>query len=715
MADENIWRKAYLGSARIRCDSLVPTQGPELSLNPSKLKPLVDIFSNGRCRPFDESHRIRVLLTRDEWRTLKEGISIRELNQLALPPLELREGVRLRYLHGRHRLAACQIVMPPPDQWWGVDFYLKEQIPSRLQFEHLIQYENTQPYSDGIIFREICQRRGDDPEQCQLWLTRLAANPSKIRDLRQLLRQQRLFPLVDAFVSLFPLEGLWQDFRLGTFHRILTLRCTEELTEYLRHIKRTWEFLLGDAPFYVDAYTIRCLEGRSPHYSRIDRGHIRRSINDRSAFFWVANEDQRVGIQERCCKVGHIIPSIRTFLEDTMWLEPPSRVIRRLLPSKSHTTIRRALWQCYVGSEHQKQEEFAEAYRKLWLHALRHFHDLDTLQPRRENRRSSLLPPRSPTEAWLRLAELARSLGFHTSVVMSAQHSVNIEEAMTPVRRYPRVTIPVHQKFDIRRRCGRMFELAYKSNQRDLHLTNIYRTLTAEDIDNSVTAFAVSRDTFMAFFGRSRPSTLKIFPDPENELLMSVQVSAEAIDSIYRASFCYEDECLNESDGQDTNEVAESAQEPMDTVMNDIANLQVPHRHDTPAQTLDRIIVEAPDSAASHLVWPQGMSPRPPTGPIDHEMLEDHSQEQQQSEQEIPDITEDPSGEQQQPDALKPMEAREDSSSSPGLQNDSAILPAANSAPFRDTHSSRTYGFPSQSSRTLELTSEEQLPPGYHL
>lgn len=90
----------------------------------------------------------------------------------------------------------------------------------------MIDFENTQPYNDGVIFREICLQRGDEDSQ-KTWMARLAANPSKLRDFRQLLRQQRQLPLLNELKSLCAIEGLWQDFKIGTFHRILTMRCTE--------------------------------------------------------------------------------------------------------------------------------------------------------------------------------------------------------------------------------------------------------------------------------------------------------------------------------------------------------------------------------------------------------------------------------------------------------------------------------------------------------
>ena len=132
MSEDNPWRDAYAGSAKIRCESLAPTEGPEVSLDTSKLKRLVDIFALGGCRRLDESHRLRVLLKRSDWTKLTSTVGAQALRRRELPLLHVPDDVPpLKYLHGRHRLAACRLVLEPAEQWWGVDFYLQEGKPHK--------------------------------------------------------------------------------------------------------------------------------------------------------------------------------------------------------------------------------------------------------------------------------------------------------------------------------------------------------------------------------------------------------------------------------------------------------------------------------------------------------------------------------------------------------------------------------------------------------
>jgi len=54
---------------------------------------------------------------------------------------------------------------------------------------------------------------------------------SKRRDINQLQRMRdksaEMFKLNEAFDKLLPYIGLWSALQIGTFHRLLTLRCPE--------------------------------------------------------------------------------------------------------------------------------------------------------------------------------------------------------------------------------------------------------------------------------------------------------------------------------------------------------------------------------------------------------------------------------------------------------------------------------------------------------
>ena len=91
-------------------------------------------------------------------------------------------------------------------------------------------YSNSTDYSDGEIFRYIRlgEQRGD-VLGVKKWMARLSE--SKRTDILKLKRQAEKSNAMAAFQSaldaLLPYVGLWPAFQIGTFHRLLQMRCPE--------------------------------------------------------------------------------------------------------------------------------------------------------------------------------------------------------------------------------------------------------------------------------------------------------------------------------------------------------------------------------------------------------------------------------------------------------------------------------------------------------
>lgn len=69
-----------------------------------------------------------------------------------------------------------------------------------------------------------CQTRQDSVGEGR-WLARLTE--AKRKDLKQLQQRDELKHLAKALDSLLPYVGFWPDLRIGTFHRVLNLKCPE--------------------------------------------------------------------------------------------------------------------------------------------------------------------------------------------------------------------------------------------------------------------------------------------------------------------------------------------------------------------------------------------------------------------------------------------------------------------------------------------------------
>ena len=88
------------------------------------------------------------------------------------------------------------------------------------------EYSNSRYFCDGDIF---CQLRHNqitlnDFEEGR-WLARLSE--SKRKDLNQLQKRLELKRLNLILDKLLPFRGLWPPLQIGTFHRLLTLKCPE--------------------------------------------------------------------------------------------------------------------------------------------------------------------------------------------------------------------------------------------------------------------------------------------------------------------------------------------------------------------------------------------------------------------------------------------------------------------------------------------------------
>lgn len=92
------------------------------------------------------------------------------------------------------------------------------------------EYSNSRNFSDGDIFRNLrYHQMNNNKQEAGKWMARLSE--SKRRDVIQLqkmaLQSTAMSALSDAFDRLLPYIGLWSALQLGTFHRLLTLRCPE--------------------------------------------------------------------------------------------------------------------------------------------------------------------------------------------------------------------------------------------------------------------------------------------------------------------------------------------------------------------------------------------------------------------------------------------------------------------------------------------------------
>ena len=347
---------------------------------------------------------------------------------------------------------------------------------------------------------------------------------------------------------------------------LLTL--PQEMTRYVTRIQNTWNRITiqrEEVRRVLDAKTVSVLQGRCPKY-RGDSDLIRAEWKD----VFSRLSAHKATIWAEIAKIDYIIPSIHTFLEDTKLLEPPARIMKTLLPSPCKTTILREFELMHNGSTEwllQTTETISEpqneassaaarhnAYRQLWLYAIRHFPAM-TGQPLRKDP-GKMKPPRPALELiwWNRFTQLALNCGY-TGIDRKYVNDDDVDHEM--VKAFLRQVRP-HQVYagnmqnevqdlvqyikhiryvgvgetgedaemqdqehvgaigvpcgsDITFRCGVPFDTAFKEDQAALFLPLVDSSQTCGE---QIRSFAVKKDIFHGFFGLPEdPNHL----DPRNQ------------------------------------------------------------------------------------------------------------------------------------------------------------------------------------------------------
>ena len=127
----------FQGTVRVSLQHLVfdpdllgrPKQQFLQSKNVERLR---NIFAIEGCHRLEPTHRIAALISRQELQLLERDSNLSQTALLHsnadaesdLPMLIMPTGMRLRVLHGQHRLEAARKFLPSKDAWWAVDLYL---------------------------------------------------------------------------------------------------------------------------------------------------------------------------------------------------------------------------------------------------------------------------------------------------------------------------------------------------------------------------------------------------------------------------------------------------------------------------------------------------------------------------------------------------------------------------------------------------------------
>ncbi|KAI8715198.1 hypothetical protein NCS52_01027000 [Fusarium sp. LHS14.1] len=180
-------------------------------------------------------------------------------------------------------------------------------------------------YSHGEICRQALLH-DKTPSLYRQWLERLP--PGKAKHMSMIFLRSEIWSAMKDMASL---PGLWEDIKLGNWAKHLAAHVDELIVVYWRdHMRKIWDEIfegLEDQQCYLDPYTARFVQFKSPARSRTDRRAIRDEMAKGSLFPNIADQAQRDKLLDNIVKIKAIIPSILTFHENMRYLTTGARIL----------------------------------------------------------------------------------------------------------------------------------------------------------------------------------------------------------------------------------------------------------------------------------------------------------------------------------------------------------------------------------------------------
>ncbi|KAL8789533.1 MAG: hypothetical protein Q9213_001146 [Squamulea squamosa] len=158
-------------------------------------------------------------------------------------------------------------------------------------------------------------------------------------------------------------------------------------------------------------------------------------MHENNLFPKITDVTTRTRILQKLLEVSTLVPLLSTFFEDTKWLEPVAKIIRKLLPTRYKKSNRFAMYQKYTGSKCKagiihiqgRRQWHTEArldmhqmecgYRQLCIFAWRHFPELIGIAPHKNKGTAKPKIQQINKHSWRRLGRLAQGLGFDSEEI----------------------------------------------------------------------------------------------------------------------------------------------------------------------------------------------------------------------------------------------------------------------------------------------------------
>ncbi|EKV12001.1 hypothetical protein PDIG_47160 [Penicillium digitatum PHI26] len=391
----------------------------------SNVDRLLHRFDYEGCRRLDPLTWIPCEIKLSELQPLVSSLSSGDPKEIILP-----DDWNLHCFQGKHQIAAAREWLAPSNTWWIFNLYDAERLSDDCRRRLRECDSRSHTFTDGEIFRNIRHyQQRDEIDAAKEWLARWS--PTKCGEFNRIYEpkgksQDEFRCLGRRLDALLCFPALWTPWHMGT--HLPSLKCPEELSDFLAEIRSAWQSFTCQNSQFLDPSTLAMLEGRCPRLSMADYQYIKNAFQDGSAFSMVNNPTLRSKMQHAVLGYRKIIPSLRTFLENTKYLKAMTDVVKKILPVNFKGTIRQAMFRYYVAPRNQqfyiqslenkfvqkvgpKDFGFWSAYRQLFLFAMRHFCGMTDSQPLGFSQ-SSRARCLDRSELWQRLRLLISKIGF---------------------------------------------------------------------------------------------------------------------------------------------------------------------------------------------------------------------------------------------------------------------------------------------------------------
>ncbi|KAK1712239.1 uncharacterized protein BDZ83DRAFT_105342 [Colletotrichum acutatum] len=349
-------------------------------------------------------------------------------------------------------------------------------------------------------------------------------SPNQKRGVRQIAEHPQFRR---AFEKLAGIPGIRSGMLTGSLHKFTSVRCDEEIVNYLELIYDIWLHVVGGIEsnlVKIDKDTVQLLELKCPGFSTRDERDLRDIVSSGRAF---RNFDQteRNSIWQNLCSLDVVVLSLSTFFKHFRYLEECANCIKSLVSLPRHGSLHDILLASFrphaISDNHYPVQtsdltlefrviepgaQFNTGWCQMWLFAMRHFQSMTT-DPR-------MLP---------KFAVLASHLYFETDKIrslkslcpeqntvlhansisdMQCQTSWSVQDAEHPAKLSalePFVTSNKVPKLNVRPWSTRE---AYERNKEFLFFDNMNQQPIFKG--ESITSLFLLRTIYMAFF-RKRP------------------------------------------------------------------------------------------------------------------------------------------------------------------------------------------------------------------